>query len=183
MVERNLTVPHDFTCFTDDARGMDCPTFPIEGLWGAKKKQLQGNGFQNLYLFRQDFPLRGRILYLDLDVVIMENLDEMVNGDGAFFAARDWWSNDWHGAVMLYESGSQAALWDDYPDGNKYVTVQKWLLKKVSGATSWPEGFVLSYKAHSLAGVGPAPGCKVVSFHGRPKNHEVKDTWVCENWR
>ena len=77
MVARNITPPFTFTCITDDMQGVrrevgqiplpelgcDMPT-GVTGIWGKSRLWCERLG-----------DLRGPVLFLDLDVVVMGNLD------------------------------------------------------------------------------------------------------------
>jgi hypothetical protein len=66
-VERNLSIPHQFICFSDIE--LDCEYVKLEENF---------NGWWNkVQLFNPDFFL-GETLYFDLDVVITKSLDELV---------------------------------------------------------------------------------------------------------
>jgi hypothetical protein len=66
-VERNLSIPHQFICFSDIE--LDCKYIKLEDDF---------NGWWNkLQLFKPDFFL-GETLYFDLDVVITKSLDNLV---------------------------------------------------------------------------------------------------------
>ena len=72
MVKRHLTVPFTFHCITDDVRGLDpnintlqLPKDPWIKTWGSM-----------LWMFGEQFPLQGNILYFDLDVVVHKNIDK-----------------------------------------------------------------------------------------------------------
>ncbi len=74
MVRRHLSAPHRFVCLTDDPAGIACETLPIVPnlpTWWGK-----------LTLFNH--PLPGRILYLDLDTVIVDGIDGFAAYDGPF---------------------------------------------------------------------------------------------------
>jgi hypothetical protein len=66
-VERNLTIPYRFICFSDIA--LDCEYIKLEENF---------NGWWNkVQLFNPDFFL-GETLYFDLDVVITKPLNELI---------------------------------------------------------------------------------------------------------
>lgn len=179
QVEKYLTVPHEFWCFTDNPEGIDSGTnlYPIEQLWGNRAKFVDSvphGGYGNLVIFSKDFPLKGHILYLDLDTIILKNIDELITyGEKSEFTAIwDWWSKDWNGSVNLFEAGFRPQLWE-------YATPidngQKWFLKMISHAQAWPVEWCKSYKAHYLTGQ-MTDECKILVYHGTPKPHELP-TW------
>ena len=71
MIQRHLTVPHRFTCFTENKENLndninviDLPNIPLEGWWFKP------------YIFRRGhFPDGDTVLYFDLDMVIVNNID------------------------------------------------------------------------------------------------------------
>lgn len=79
MVKRNLTIPHDFVCVTDKPEQFDeqINTVPLD-----RKTFIPGTMFAKLMLWRRDIGdiIGGnRILYLDLDCVIIDSLDPIVD--------------------------------------------------------------------------------------------------------
>ena len=73
MVKRHCSVPYKFYCITDDPTGLDAdinvinlPNDPWIRTWWSK-----------LWMFSPDMPLKGNILFFDLDVVIFDNIDPL----------------------------------------------------------------------------------------------------------
>lgn len=89
-VDRHLSRPHRFICFTDDATGLDTRIEPMPlpdlGL-------PPGHGdtrWRKLALFRRDLGgLSGTALFLDLDLVVVGALDPFFDLPGAFRILRD----------------------------------------------------------------------------------------------
>lgn len=89
-VRRHLHRPHRFICFTDDATGLDdrveTRSLPDLGL-PAGHTDLR---WRKLALFQRDLEgLRGTALYLDLDLVIVDNLAPFFDLSGQHFIIRD----------------------------------------------------------------------------------------------
>lgn len=74
MVERNTTLPFKFICFTDNADGL-LPEVSVRPLPDMPLPPDKERGWRKLSLFRDDVGLEGRVLFLDLDVVIVGNID------------------------------------------------------------------------------------------------------------
>lgn len=89
-VARHLKRPHRFVCFTDDAGGLrpDVQALPLPGLGlpaGHGDKR-----WQKLALFRRDLAgLSGTALFLDLDLVIVDDLEPFFQAPGDFLIIRD----------------------------------------------------------------------------------------------
>ncbi len=145
------------------------------------------------------------ILHLDLDVVIVGDLEPL------FEFAPNTYMKDWPRAtcpagcerdinvsVSWIRRGGSARAWEIYeaagmpqwdPMGKaaskpiRYA-VQGIINEQTHGFehNQFPEELVSSYKLHARDH-GIPPGCRVVVFHGRPKQHEVDEPWVREHWR
>ena len=76
MVKRNITLPFRFICMTEIPEGIlpeveiaPLPTF-------AKPESYACLAWRKLALFdKQVLDLKGKVLFLDLDVVIVDNID------------------------------------------------------------------------------------------------------------
>lgn len=122
MVQRSVKRKHRFVCLTDRPEllnGIDTIRIPspagIKGWWSK------------LHVFRDDIGLSGRILYLDLDTLIVGNLDEVIdypapfaliphagtfNGKGGLAVVKRF-----NSSVMVFDSGSQAHIYERFtPD-------------------------------------------------------------------
>ena len=189
MVRRHLSLPHRFVCFTDDPSGLACETLPIPaGLptwWG--KVAFFGH------------PLPGRLLYFDLDTVIVGGIDDFARYDGPFCVIKPFY-RDWGYAsgVMSISADFGRDVWDKFRRNPQAAIAhcqrhadppwnngdQRWLELTVPRADYWQDllpGQLVSYKVH--CGAALPPGARVVCFHGKPDPHEVADTWVREHWR
>jgi hypothetical protein len=189
MVERHLTVPHRFTCFTDDPAGVDCETRPIAAdmpTWYGK-----------LTLFGH--PVPGRVLYFDLDVVIVGNIDGFAEYDGRFCLLkafnRDWGFNS---TIMSIGPDFGHHIWDEFARDPEAAIArchdeadppwnhsdQRWIELHVESADYWQDllpGQVVSYRADCRDGL--PPGARVVSFHGHLDPPVAPDPWIRELWR
>ena len=174
MVARYLTVPHDFVCITDDHVDVNCKCILPED---------EDNGWwTKLTLFKdKPYGIEGKILFLDLDIVIRENIDCFVNFNSDFAIIKDWYLPMYNSSVFLLESGSRVNVWDSYiknPHLAKAVAKggdQHWITLKAQ-ADYWPDEWVKSYKVNNFKDEG-----KIVVFHGKPKPHEC-DGWVKNKW-
>lgn len=89
-VARHLKRPHRFVCFTDDTTGLDAG---IEALPLPELNLPEGKTdrrWRKLALFRHDLAgLRGTALFLDLDLVIVDDLEPFFAHPGKFLIIRD----------------------------------------------------------------------------------------------
>ena len=178
---RYLTIPHRFVCVTErDIEGVECLTPEVDwpGWWGK------------LDLFRRGTEQN---LYLDLDVVITGNLDELVMRHAQCTLAMPWnWAQSGHGgcqsSVMLWR-GTKAGIISEafnpaiayWPPVNKPGVLwgdQEYITQHRDGGfpvTEIQSGEIVSYKYHCRDGL--PEGAKVVVFHGEPKPSAVSESW------
>lgn len=187
MVARNLPekVEFRFVCFTDNAEGLHK---------AIRVKELPGGltGWWNkLYMFKHGhFDEGDRILYFDLDTVIVGGLDELAAYEGKFTILRDFYrgGKTYQSAVMAWKANHCCYLWDDFleagspqddPGGD-----QSWIEDHLHNALLWQELYphaFASYKVHARNGI--PKDAKVVCFHGKPMPHEVTEGWVPKVWK
>lgn len=141
------------------------------------------------------------ILYLDLDVVITGSLDDLIRYPSSHACMKDYPSfacpkgreKDGNVSVTLIRNGAGSIVWEKYLEAGKPIwnplgTVKgplplaaQELVNRYVKTDLFPEDWVCSYKLHVLK-KGVPSDCRAVAFHGRPKPHEVKDSFVKENW-
>ncbi|WP_282601904.1 hypothetical protein [Paracoccus sp. PARArs4] len=90
QVRRHLSRPHRFICFTDDARGLDAG---VEAMDLPELGLPEGHGdtrWRKLAIFRPDLAgLSGTALFLDIDLVVVDDLDPFFDLPGDFRIIRD----------------------------------------------------------------------------------------------
>lgn len=188
MVVRNMPagVPFRFVCFTDDKTGLtegiearDLPEPNLEGWWNK------------LALFKRGVFADGeRVVYFDLDTLIVGPLDDIVRYSGSFALLRDFYRPDGYGSgVMAWEAGDpwDKDIWEAWNDADRPAIVggdQAWLEKVVHIPNIlqdlYSDKFV-SYKVHCKP--YPPQGSSVVCFHGEPRPHNCTQKWVQDVWK
>jgi hypothetical protein len=103
-VQRNLTLPHRFICFSD----CDVSCERVELLPGD-------HGFwSKMQLFRPGV-LSGPTLFLDLDTVVCGNLDEMIRRiQHQKFVMWIEADKNIHSSALMYWNGDHSRLWNLY---------------------------------------------------------------------
>ena len=90
MVEKNLTLEHRFVCFTDKPEGIK-DGVEIRPLPELDDKGLPEKAWKKLGLFTDKLAdLEGEALFLDLDIVIRDNIDCFFDREGEFYIIKDW---------------------------------------------------------------------------------------------
>ena len=193
-VKKYLTIPHTFCCITErDIPGVYClHPITVEGLESAVLPGWWGK----IGLFRPGLSTEYN-LWLDLDVVITSNLDNMVlQYGGSHLACAKNWAQSGHGgcqsSVMLWKGGkgNQAEwIWRyfdpadaHWPPINKPGVLwgdQEHITKlrdegRIS-VTHFDPALVQSYKYHCRDGL--PKDTKIVVFHGDPKPADVSESW------
>lgn len=113
MVKKNLTVPFTFHCYTDDPRliSPEVNAIPLP-------EQLQLETFWwKLWIHSNEAPIKGKCLFLDLDTVIQNNIDQIAEFDCGkdLYVLRAQWRYE---KVMKYGAkhqtmiNSSVMLWD-----------------------------------------------------------------------
>ncbi|KAG5191748.1 hypothetical protein JKP88DRAFT_154041, partial [Tribonema minus] len=201
--------PHEFICFTDDAAGIDARRVRTEPL-PSEARRLRG-WWQKASLFSpqaaQVFAGR-RVLYLDLDTVIVGGIGEAVALCSSAFAtlsargmANERRTCGYNSSVMAWQSpppppraadrrGELEGIYTFLVGAAGAVaTVTRkfdhWLEMCVEGAVllqdALPCGYIAEYRS-MLPGDSAPCGARIVTFPLQPKPHEcggwVRDAWT-----
>lgn len=189
MVARNLTLPFRFVCFTDDVAGIreEVETRPLPSL--DLPEGLPERGWMKLATFQPELGgLQGVTLFLDLDVVIVDSIDEFFSYDAEFAICYDEKKKRQrigNSSVYRFEIGCCPDVLDyfrenfetvrgSYRNEQAYLSHQmdqKGLLK------FWPREWCPSFKYHCVpdfpANLWRAPfipeGARILLFHGKPE--------------
>jgi len=153
MIARHCSLPYEFVCLTDD------PT-PIEGV----RLIVQPNAgyargwWHKVHMFDPSLPLQGRVLYFDLDIVIVNNINKLVENCGNDFYGILDFNRKFHNgyrslnsSVLSWQHGSQNKLWTEFIKDIKTAQRlhgdQDWIWRHCRDAIKfWPVEWIQSYK-------------------------------------
>lgn len=158
-VEKNLTLPHRFICLTDDSNGIkdgiEIKPLPYVNI---EKKEPE-RGWQKLAVFQENlFDIHGIALFMDIDTVILENLDEFFLYDGDFLMIKDEYYRNksiiGSSAVFRFEIGKYAYVLNNYNNNSqlikkKYRNEQIYLshmIYKQGKLSYWPKEWCPNFK-------------------------------------
>ena len=157
-VEKYLTIPHKFICYTEDPTDLECDIISIPA---DNDLEIYWN---KLAMFQKDF-IEGTCLYFDIDVVIQNNIDNILDylcddltmircywkGDtvtyGDLTRFKDRYDMYVNSSMLLWKGGSLSNIWE-YFDANadyymvKYKGIDRFLFH---------EGFTLKYFPQGIA--------------------------------
>ena len=180
MVKEHLTLPHRFYCFTDDSRGIKCDTRPLP-------KGLQG-WWSKLALHRPNAMLTGKVLYLDLDTVILDSLDFIAGYAGDFAILRDFYRPEGYGSGVMLWNKPHPQVWTRWLEQGQPehgLGDQGWMEEIIPHADRLQDlfpGKFCSFKSDDCDDGAPVDSA-VMCFHGYPKPHDLDEAhWARRLW-
>ena len=209
-VKRNLTIPFEFVCYTEDAQDIN-PAIRVEAL--PLMSGVSGWWYKPLF-FNPKLVLQGTLLFLDLDMIIFKNIDYLFTYEPTKFCIiRDFNRhiirnyNKFNSSVFRLTTGMHCHVYSDFiknpnlPMG-RYHGDQDWIRANIKDGeyAYWPEEWIQSYKWEMRGKPrydNKARGQRdfetnedpvilddtsVAVFHGDPNPHNCKDQWVIDNW-
>lgn len=193
MVQRHLTPPFRFVCYTDDRTGIrpeiECHECPEVDIPSTKRNR----GWRKLSLWNSELPgLSGTVLFLDLDIVITGSLDDFFEYQQAapFCVIHNWTQPDrriGNTSVYRFEVGMRpdilnqflqdhATILQNYPNSQTYIS--DCLSEQLQ---FWPADWCCSFKRHCVpSGIrrwfqqaALPTAARIVAFPGHPNPHEA----------
>lgn len=184
-VKKHLNIPYRFICFTDDATGLDqgVESFPLPEI--TIPEQHSVSPWRKLSLFSKQLgDLSGKALFLDLDVIIVDSLDEFFDFSDRFTIIENWTQKGrgiGNSSVYCFEVGAHSDILEFYEKNqtevfSNYSNEQIYLSLNIKDKKYWPAKWCQSFKFHAIPRgikrflVEPMipEGCKIVVFHGYP---------------
>jgi len=199
MVRRHLAPPYRFVCFTDDGNGLDASVEvrPLPEI--QLERSLPERGWRKLTILGNTLgsDLKGQALFLDLDVVILDDLQPFFDQEGRFLIVHEWGFRDpviGNSSVFRFEIGEHQDVLDHFVKHGEEVRQQhrneqaylSHAIYRKGMLTYWNETWCCSFKRHCMQ---PFPLChflppkkpegtKIVVFHGNPNPDAVQAGWV-----
>ena len=171
-VERNTTIEHKFVCLSDR---------PLKGIDTILLKPGLNGWWNKMQLF--DGRLTDRVVYLDLDTLIVDNIDWLLTYEGSFAGIEDLGSVNEHqphlkgklqSGLLAFSSSAMSWIWMEFFLSREYVT------KTYRGDGEYLNDLITS--RHLLQDLYPneiksykyqvypdkIDGTSIICFHGRP---------------
>lgn len=186
-IRRHSSITLDVVCLTDDKKLVgDFRIIPLE-------KNYPG-WWSKLELFRPGLTHKKRILYFDLDTLILKNIDHLLRLEVPFGALLPWNpSNRASGQIAsgiilwdhemfspLFRNGSSPIDFGHYAGDQEYLS-EKIKAQKYAWVQLQDIAKIYSFKRQCRRKL--PKNAEIVCFHGKPRPHEVQIPWVRENWK
>ena len=154
-------------------------------------------------MFSEEAHLTGTCLYLDLDIVILDNIDEIatIGNDMTFGVSNDFnpKTKEFNSSVMKFNNDvATKAIWSKFLEKKAKLmelqgdqNVMSKLIKGNDNLKVMPDEWTFSYKWYSRTDPRFAKdrwtfekkqNAKIAVFHGEPRPHESNEKWVQKEW-
>ena len=208
MISRNLTLPYNFICFTDNAAGLN-PDIDIRMLPAGNYR----GWWWKPYIFKKGhFDSKDTNFFIDLDMVIVKNIDHFFSFEpdkfvgledvGRVFGyrapklgsavlkwrgdnySRIWTTIEQDPNICSRFAGDQEYIWSLYRDEIKFFPAEwirsyKWEIRNQSELERRGGQFFFKQVIDPIV---PKGTC-ILAFHGTPNPHDVEDPVIVDNWR
>ena len=208
MVDRNITIDYEFVCFTENTTGLNknITTYPLP------KIRADGWWYKPMFV-GADLPIKGTLLFLDLDVVVFKNIDKLFTYQPNRFCIirdfnrsqrKDW--NRMNSSVFRINIGAYDNIWQQFKQNppahmQRLRGDQDWMFKHITDHHFWPDEWIMSYKwemrdrrdlkldpvrkRNFVIDAPPKidPDTCIAVFHGEPNPADANDSWVKEHWK
>jgi len=153
-----------FFCITDRNRAINSNINQVK----IEQGNLWPSWWNKIHIFNKHMPFEGKVLYMDLDVVIFRNIDNLWEfGNDNFIIIQDFNRcriKNYHvknSSVMRWNHGSQHNLYTNFLNEKdkiikKYRGDQDYITHMIPDAVVWPTNWIMSYKWE----IGLEPGEK-----------------------
>ncbi|CAH1906175.1 conserved hypothetical protein [Candidatus Nitrotoga sp. HW29] len=195
MVIRHLHGPFRFVCLTDRSEGVraEVQCLPIPDL--ALPDGIPERGWKKLTTFESSLHgLQGTALFLDLDVVIVNDIDCFFEQPGDFLIIHDWkrrWRITGNSSVYRFCLGAHADLLAEFRAKqtdirrkfrNEQAFLSDWLHRQ-GKLSYWPDAWCRSFKYHCIPrwpyNYWSAPiipeSARILIFHGEVNPPDALD--------
>lgn len=200
MVSRNLKQDFVFHCLTDNSQGIReevaiemLPELGIHSWW--YKLLIFKNGFLKI-------SSSEKILFLDLDIVILGDLEPLIEYKEEFCISADTSETRYNSSVMCFYANQYSFIWDSFFIQKNHIMAklhgdQDWIEHVYQTANIYPKTVIKSFKndldcktKYSFGKVGrwfrtrfpvllpngetaEPKGAAIVLFHGKPDPKDV----------
>jgi hypothetical protein len=192
-IKNNVTVDVELAVLTNDATGINMDVvdriIPMAhdfvGWWSK------------IELFRRGIFTSERVLYFDLDTVIVDNIDDIVMNESEFAGLLDFMSKPrFQTGVMLWEPSKYHHIYDDFVKNPRLVMGTHvegdagWIRENIENKSYFNQILpkrIVSFKVHCYNAarkyINIPDDAAVVCFHGKPRPHTITDYKITKHWK
>lgn len=190
-VKRNSTMPYTFVCLTD-LTGKFSPNV-------HKIIQLRHNlpkWWSKMELFAPNKFTTERILYMDLDTMVVDNIDDILQFSGEFMVLRDFntqcelasgiiaWKNFNPRTYQIYENFMEApqSHMNSFNGDQDFIRTVKYINPEYI-QDSYPNK-IISYKRDCTnnSETSIPTNSSIICFHGKPRPHQINNPIIKQFW-
>lgn len=185
-IRKHLTHSHEIVCITDNSTGIKEVDRVI------KMQHNWPKWWGKVELFREGNTQNNHCLFLDLDTVCINNIDFICKPKDKFYGLRDFYTLDtFRTGVLKWETDdpSVTSIYNKFLDEDisKYMNKgdHEWIGSNASNKGFLRDTFpgeICSYKKHLAHIHRQFMNPSIVCFHGDPRPHTVKDSFIKNNW-
>ncbi len=194
-VERNLSIPFRFLCFTDDDTGLNdgIEVFPLPSI-KIPNVPTRSSNWRKLGLYQAGIGnMEGACLYMDLDIVVVDSIDCFFDYEPNQFCAVSEWiqthrkiiakrPEEFNTSVFRFQANTTQKIVDRFQREGEFILQhfrreQQFVTDTIKqDIKAWPRDWVVSFKYHCLPAfplnllqtpILPSTA-KIVAFHGNP---------------
>lgn len=197
MVRKHLQRPFRFVCLTDRSpavRAAGIEAIPIA------KLQVDQAYWHKVHLFRVASEWVGRVLFLDLDVLVVDDLLPIVDYPATFAICEDEMAREkpavdmdsagrqilrrFNASVIAWNAGAAQHLWNNWTPAvaKRLQGDQDWYAEQMPDAAAMP--YTWFPRLSRLTGPPPFPMDTKVVLAKKPKNHLAAQQypWFAPLW-
>lgn len=185
-IKANITHPHEIVCLTDNPAGIT----EVDRIVLMRHNWPKWWG--KIELFREGITKNKHCIFFDLDTAVIGNIDNLCKLPHEFLGIRDFYSlNILQTGIMKWEVGAHSKkIYEDFvsTDFSKYINKgdHEWvgsIVKNPAFLQDLLPGQICSYKKHLAHIAKNFMSPSIVCFHGEPRPHKVRDTFITEHWK
>lgn len=185
-IKNRITYPHEIVCLTDDATGIT----EVDRI--VKLQHNWPKWWGKVELFRKDITNNKHCLFIDLDTVISDNIDDICKLEGDFFGIRDFYNfSTLQTGLLKWEVGTASnIIYEKFldVDFSKYINKgdHEWIgqvVQEYNYIQDCLPGAICSYKKHLSHISKGLLFPKIICFHGDPRPHTITHDFITKHWK
>lgn len=178
-LKKHTTVDYNFYCFTDTPNALEVPSIRFE----PKYKW-------NLSKFQCHEYLEGRVLILDLDMLILDNIDDILSFSESFITCEGAYQKGKAGGSIVGTTAEYGReLLSKIKNNKQKIEVETggserfFIRKYVKNCQFWQDKYpgIYSWKKDCQDKI--PEDARIIRMHGNPRPHElITNKFVRETW-